>query len=153
MENISMQPEEMLTVQEAAEMLGVHPNTIRNRVKAGQYRAEWAPSPHGPRQLIPRSSLVSDATQPVEGSKPLPVASDPIHVRQLQEEAIQRVVAPFIEQLDRIARENGALRERIRQLEDETIPQSYLVRMGEVADEHIAMHRWDPKSLIKRLMH
>jgi hypothetical protein len=31
---------ERVTIAEAATLLGCHPNTVRNRVKAGLYRAE-----------------------------------------------------------------------------------------------------------------
>jgi DNA-directed RNA polymerase specialized sigma24 family protein len=31
---------ERVTIAEAATLLGCHPNTVRNRVKAGMYRAE-----------------------------------------------------------------------------------------------------------------
>src|ERR671916_929443 len=55
--------EAMITVKDAAKLLGVHPNTVRNRIKSGLYQASWVPSPHGPCQMIPRSSLESDHSQ------------------------------------------------------------------------------------------
>ncbi len=120
MVDISTDTEEMLTVQDAAQMLGVHPNTVRNRIKAGQYRAEWAPSPHGPRQLIPRSSLVSDPSQdPGTVHAPLQTDSSLESLRETQEQALQRVVSPFLERLEAVVRENGRLQEVNRTLEAE----------------------------------
>ncbi len=120
MVDISTETEEMLTVQEAAQMLGVHPNTVRNRIKSGQYHAEWAPSPHGPRQLIPRSSIVCDPSQdpgPIQPSLQPAVSLDAL--RESQEQALQRVVSPFLERLEAVVRENGRLQEANRILEAE----------------------------------
>jgi hypothetical protein len=37
-----------VTLAEAAELLGVHPNTIRNRIRSGVYEARKVPSAAGP---------------------------------------------------------------------------------------------------------
>jgi DNA-directed RNA polymerase specialized sigma24 family protein len=42
---------ERVTIAEAAALLGCHPNTVRNRVKAGMYRAEKPQDP--PKQRSP----------------------------------------------------------------------------------------------------
>lgn len=112
-----MESEEMLTVQQAAEALGVHANTIRTRIKSGQYEVIWAPSPHGPRQLIPRSSLVNDASQTVnDASQPrgdsqstFPSSFGRDGLREHQELAIQQVVSPFLDRLEVVLSENNRL--------------------------------------------
>jgi hypothetical protein len=52
---------ERATIAEAAALLGCHPNTIRNRVKAGMYRAEKVHTENGPTWLIERDSLITNA--------------------------------------------------------------------------------------------
>jgi hypothetical protein len=112
--------EELVTVQEAASLLGVHPNTIRNRIKAGQYTAEWAPSPHGPRQLISRVQLVCNPSQdPVVVRDDSNGSHNLLLVREQQEAALQRVLVPFVDRLEAVTRENGRLQEANRNLEAE----------------------------------
>jgi|GEM_PF-3998858 len=112
--------EELVTVQEAAALLGVHPNTVRNRIKAGQYTAEWAPSPYGPRQLIPRVQLVCDPSQdPVVVRDDSNGSNSLVLVRAQQEAALQRVLVPFVDRLEAVTRENGRLQEANRNLEAE----------------------------------
>jgi hypothetical protein len=52
---------ERVTIAEAATLLGVHPNTVRNRVKAGTYRAEKVVTERGPTWMIDRDSLTTNA--------------------------------------------------------------------------------------------
>src|SRR5215217_7502508 len=112
--------EAMITVQDAAKLLGVHPNTVRNRIKSGQYQASWVPSSHGPRQLIPRSSLESDHSQSngVAHNNMGP-SIQLAELRHSQEEAVQRVLSPFLDRLEATLRENGRLQEANRVLEGE----------------------------------
>lgn len=49
-----------LTIREAATLLGVHPNTVRNRIKDGTYRAEKILTTNGPKYYIDRDSLVDN---------------------------------------------------------------------------------------------
>ncbi len=50
-------PDEV-TLAEAAELLGVHPNTVRNRIRSGTYQARKVPSAIGPEiYLIKRDGL------------------------------------------------------------------------------------------------
>ncbi len=112
--------EAMLTVQDAAKLLGVHPNTVRNRIKSGRYQATWVPSSHGPRQMIPRSSLDNDHSQSngvVHNN--IGASIQLSDLRQQQEEAVQRVLAPFLDRLESTLRENGRLQEANRVLEGE----------------------------------
>jgi hypothetical protein len=107
----------LLTIQEAAALVGVHPNTIRNRIKSGQYQAEWTPSPHGPRQLIPRSQLVCDDNQSNGAIQPNMLM--PTDIAAQQEAAVQRLLAPFVGRLETVVRENGRLQEANKTLQEE----------------------------------
>jgi hypothetical protein len=50
-------PDEV-TLAEAAELLGVHPNTVRNRIRSGVYGARKVPSGAGPEiYLLKRAEL------------------------------------------------------------------------------------------------
>src|SRR5215218_9010362 len=52
---------ERVTAHEAAALLGVHYNTVRNRIKAGMYRAEKVHTENGPTWMIERDSLTDNA--------------------------------------------------------------------------------------------
>ena len=39
--------EEALTIRQAATLLGVHANTVRNRIKSGRYQADKVVTEHG----------------------------------------------------------------------------------------------------------
>ncbi len=57
-------PDEV-TLAEAAELLGVHPNTIRNRIRSGLYHPRKVPSAAGPEiYLIKRAELDLPAPTP-----------------------------------------------------------------------------------------
>jgi hypothetical protein len=57
-------PEEV-TLAEAAELLGVHPNTIRNRIRSGVYSPRKVPSAAGPEiYLIKREELAIPTPEP-----------------------------------------------------------------------------------------
>src|SRR5918997_5102451 len=49
-----------LTIAEAATLLGVHKNTVRNRIKNGSYQAEMIQTERGPTYLIERESLLTN---------------------------------------------------------------------------------------------
>jgi excisionase family DNA binding protein len=51
-----------LTIAEAAALVGVHKNTVRNRIKAGTYKAQKVVTKHGPTYLIERRSLLNSLT-------------------------------------------------------------------------------------------
>jgi hypothetical protein len=54
-----------LTIREAATLLGVHPNTVRNRIKDGTYEAEKILTDSGPTYYVSRESLLNNvASQP-----------------------------------------------------------------------------------------
>jgi excisionase family DNA binding protein len=63
-----------LTVREAATLLGVHPNTVRNRIKDGSLEAEKVLTERGPTWMIDPDSLTTNtppsASQQLVGRVP-----------------------------------------------------------------------------------
>ena len=80
---------ERVTIAEAATLLGCHPNTVRNRVKAGMYRAEKVPTESGPTWMIERDSLTTNAptSAPQQGAVGVPA---------IQQEAIQELARAIV---------------------------------------------------------
>jgi hypothetical protein len=52
---------ERVTIAEAAALLKCHPNTVRNRIKAGMYSAEKVHTENWPTWMIERDSLINNA--------------------------------------------------------------------------------------------
>jgi hypothetical protein len=109
-------PPNRVTITEAAALLGVHPNTVRNRVRGGVYDAEKVSTEHGVTWMIDHDSLVNT---------PLPRASQqtPSQMVNLEGahpvEVVQELLRPFVEDLGRVREELGAERERREQAERE----------------------------------
>ena len=107
---------EGITIAEAAALLGVHPNTVRNRVKAGMYEAEKVFTENGQTWMIDRDSILNN---------PLPKASQqPPSQLQSQSEVqatqlVQDLLRPFVEDLGRVREELGAERVLREQAEGE----------------------------------
>jgi hypothetical protein len=83
---------ERVTIREAATLLGVHPNTIRNRVKAGIYSAEKAVTERGETWMIDRDSWTtntpsSDPQQLVSRAPALPAEALQVLAREVVREA------------------------------------------------------------------
>ncbi len=66
---------EQVTIAEAATLLGVHPNTVRNRIKSGRIPAETVLTPYGEAFAIPRAHI--DEALQAPPHRPLP---NPSHV-------------------------------------------------------------------------
>ncbi len=103
---------ERLTIAETAALLGVHKNTVRNRIKNGSYRAEMVQTERGPTYLIERESLLtnlntdalSSATQELVGNQAMDI--------------VQELLMPFVSELGEVREELGAERV-LRQIAEE----------------------------------
>ncbi len=95
-------------------MLGVHPNTVRKRVKQGIYDAEKVSTENGFTWMIDHNSLVNN---------PLPKASQQPTSQMVSSQAatpievVQDLLRPFVEDLGRVREELGAERVRREQAE------------------------------------
>jgi excisionase family DNA binding protein len=103
-----------LTIAEAAALLGVHKNTVRNRIKNGSYRAEMVQTERGPTYLIERDSLLANST-----TNTLPSASQEL-VSQQAMEFVQELLRPFVSELGEIREKLGAERAR-REMAEATL--------------------------------
>src|ERR687886_777179 len=121
-----------VTIEEASRLLGVHRNTVRNRVKAGRYKAHKVVTPQGETVMIERESL---GLVPHSDAVELPTttvrrkahnlsqdAQDPhtiaVGAQQAQVEAlVQSLLAPFIAELGTVKEELG--REQAERERDE----------------------------------
>jgi hypothetical protein len=81
------EPDEV-TLADAAELLGVHPNTVRNRIRSGAYQARKVPSSIGPDiYLIKRAELslpAPPAPEPWLAKIKQALWSDDLRVRRVQ---------------------------------------------------------------------
>jgi excisionase family DNA binding protein len=119
-----------VTIGEAAALLGVHRNTVRNRIKAGHYTAHKVVTPQGETYVIERESLGitpdnwphnpsqttvhHNAHIPYQGTEIADVGP------QAQSLAlVQRLLAPFVEELGATKLELGRVQERLSTAEQE----------------------------------
>ena len=105
---------ERLTIAEAAALLGVHKNTVRNRIKNGSYRADMVQTERGPTYLIERESLLTNLN-----TNTLSSASQELVSNQAME-FVQELLRPFVSELGEVREELGAERAR-RQMAEERI--------------------------------
>ena len=103
-----------LTIADAATLLGVHKNTVRNRIKNGSYRAEMVQTERGPTYLIERESLLTNLN-----TNTLSSASQEL-VSQQAMEFVQELLRPFVSELGKIREELGAERVR-REMAESTL--------------------------------
>ena len=103
---------ERLTIAEAATLLGVHKNTVRNRIKSGSYRAEIVHTERGPTYLIERTSLLTNLN-----TNTLSSASQELVGPQAME-FVQELLRPFVSEVGEVREELGAERAR-RQIAEE----------------------------------
>jgi hypothetical protein len=105
-----------VTITQAAALLGVHPNTVRSRVKAGVYDAEKVLTENGFTWMIDPASLINP---------PLPNASQQLPSQVVNPEVVsptelvRDLLTPFVEDLGRVREELGAERVRREQAERE----------------------------------
>ena len=95
-----------LTISEAATLLGVHKNTVRNRIKDGTYEAETVITERGPTYFIKRESILDNlATNTLSrGSQEL--------VSPQAMEFVQELLRPFVTELGQVREQLGAERAR-----------------------------------------
>jgi excisionase family DNA binding protein len=103
-----------LTIAEAASLLGVHKNTVRNRIKKGSYSAEMVQTERGPTYLIERESLLTNLT-----TNALSSASQEVVSPQAME-FMQELLRPFVSELGAVREELGAERVR-REMAESTL--------------------------------
>ncbi len=103
-----------LTIAEAAALLGVHKNTVRNRIKNGSYRSEMVQTERGPTYLIERESLLANLS-----TNTLSSASQELVSAQAME-FVQELLRPFVSELGEVREELGAERAR-RQMAEATL--------------------------------
>src|SRR5215204_5671562 len=103
-----------LTIAEAAALLGIHKNTVRNRIKNGSYRAEMVQTERGPTYLIERESLLNNLT-----TNTLSSASQEVVSPQAME-FVQELLRPFVTELGEVREELGAERAR-REMAESTL--------------------------------
>jgi excisionase family DNA binding protein len=103
-----------LTIAEAAALLSVHKNTVRNRIKNGLYRAEMVQTERGPTYLIERDSLLTNLTTNTISSSSQELVSQQAMV------FVQELLRPFVSELGEIREELGAERVR-REMAESTL--------------------------------
>ena len=100
-----MNERDTLTIRQVATLLNCHPNTVRNRIKSGAYKAEKVITERGETYMIPRSEL-SDST-----TNRLPSASQSQSLPDVRE-AMRAMLEPFVRELGDVREELGRERER-----------------------------------------
>jgi excisionase family DNA binding protein len=99
-----------VTIREAATLLGVHTNTVRNRIKDGTLQAEKIVTKRGPTWMIDRNSLTNNTP---------PVGSQQIVVREAVL-PLQELLPKIVNQLEEYRESAGTKDKRDR------LAQSYL---------------------------
>ena len=105
-----------LTISEAATFLGVHKNTVRNRIKDGTYEAEQVHTERGPTYFIKRESILNTLT-----TNTLSSASQEHGTAIVSPQSfafVQELLRPFVNELGQVREELGA--ERVRREMAET---------------------------------
>jgi excisionase family DNA binding protein len=95
-----------VTIAEAATLLGVHKNTVRNRIKNGTYQAEKVITERGETYLIERKSLLNNLTNNAVSSDSQQLVSP------APMEFVQELLRPFVNELGDVREELGAERAR-----------------------------------------
>jgi excisionase family DNA binding protein len=125
-----------LTIAAAAALLGVHKNTVRNRIKNGSYRAELVQTERGPTYLIERDSLLTNLT-----ANTLSSASQEVVSPQAME-FVQELLRPFVSELGEVREELGA--ERARRLFAEERAAALEAELEALRDERESPESPDP---------
>jgi excisionase family DNA binding protein len=105
-----------LTISEAAAFLGVHKNTVRNRIKDGTYEAEQVVTERGPTYFIKRESILNTLTTNTLSSASQEHGTAIVSPQSLA--FVQELLRPFVNELGQVREELGA--ERVRREMAET---------------------------------
>jgi excisionase family DNA binding protein len=105
-----------LTISEAAAFLGVHKNTVRNRIKDGTYEAEQVVTERGPTYFIKRDSILNTLTTNTLSSASQEHGTAIVSPQSLA--FVQELLRPFVNELAQVREELGA--ERVRREMAET---------------------------------
>jgi excisionase family DNA binding protein len=105
-----------LTISEAATFLGVHKNTVRNRIKDGTYEAEQVVTERGPTYFIKRESILNTLTTNTLSSASQEHGTAVVSPQSLA--FVQELLRPFVNELGQVREELGA--ERVRREMAET---------------------------------
>ncbi len=108
--------QDRVTIREASTLLGVHPNTVRKRVKDGVYEAEKISTEHGFTWMIHRNTLLN--TPPTTDTQISPLQSAG-NLETTPEAFVQGMLRPFVEDLGRVREQLGAERVLREQAEQE----------------------------------
>jgi len=110
-----------VTIGEAAKLLNVHRNTVRNRIKAGRYNAHKVVTPQGETYAVTLKSLLQDLpsthynpSQPFVHHNPIQnVQSDSAATVDQQDAVVhlvQQMLIPFVQELGETREELGRVR-------------------------------------------
>ena len=109
-----------LTIAEAAAFLGVHKNTVRNRIKDGIYEADQVVTERGPTYFIKRESILNNLTTSTLSSASQGHGTAIVNPQSLA--FVQELLRPFVNELGQVREELGAERAR-RQMAEERVGQ------------------------------
>jgi excisionase family DNA binding protein len=107
-----------LTISEAATFLGVHKNTVRNRIKDGTYEAEQVVTERGPTYFIKRESILN--TSPTNTLSSASQEHGTAIVSPQSFAFVQELLRPFVNELGQVREELGAERAR-REMAETTL--------------------------------
>jgi excisionase family DNA binding protein len=107
-----------LTISEAATFLGVHKNTVRNRIKDGTYEAEQVVTERGPTYFIKRESILNTLTTNTLSSPSQEHGTAIVNPQSLA--FVQELLRPFVNEVGQVREELGAERAR-RQIAEERV--------------------------------
>jgi excisionase family DNA binding protein len=110
-----------VTIGEAAKLLNVHRNTVRNRIKAGRYNAHKVVTPQGETYSVTLESLSQDLPGSYHNPSQPPVHNNSIQDAQLQSvttvdqqdavvHLVQQMLIPFVQELGETREELGRVR-------------------------------------------
>ena len=111
--------DDAVTIAQAADLMGLHKNTVRQWIKLGKLPASKVKTDRGETYLIPRAALdqphLNGHEQPTVSDAPAPIPT--VNVPANIESVIQRLFHPALSELQAAHRQIGVLEERVRYLE------------------------------------